>query len=59
MIFAVATRPTDPELEDVLNYARSQINVDKIVAEAIQNKRPLSPAAEAYALSNAAPDLLL
>ncbi len=59
MIFAVATQPTDPELEDVLNYARSQINVDKIVAEAIRNKRPLSPAAEAYALANAAPDLLL
>lgn len=59
VIFAVATRPTDPELDDVLNYARSKINVDTFVAEAINAKKPLSPAAEAYALSSAAPELLL
>jgi putative heme-binding domain-containing protein len=59
VIFAVATRPTDPELNDVLAYARSNINVDNMVAEAIKSKKTLSPAAEAYALSNAAPELLL
>ncbi len=59
VIFAVATRSTDPELDDVLNYARNQINVDKMVAEAIKNKQPLSPAAEAYALASASPELLL
>lgn len=59
MIFAVATRPTDPELDDVLNYARSKIDVDKLVAEAIKSKQPLSSAAEAYALASAAPELLL
>ncbi len=59
VIFSVATRPMDPELEDVLGYARGQINVDKIVAEAIKTRQPLSPAAEAYALSSAAPELLM
>lgn len=59
VIFAVATRPIDPELNDVLSYARSKINVDSIVTEAIKTKQKLSPAAEAYALSNAAPELLL
>jgi putative heme-binding domain-containing protein len=52
-IFEVATRPTDPELETVLKYAKSQINVDKIVQEAVDSGRPLSEAAEAYALLNA------
>jgi putative heme-binding domain-containing protein len=58
-VFAVATRPTDPELDDVLNYARSQINVDAMITEAIKSKRPLSPAAEAYALASAPAALLL
>lgn len=58
-IFEVATRPTDPELEAVLNYARSQINVDQMIAEAIRSKAKLSKAAEAYALASAAPNLLL
>jgi len=58
-IFEVATRPTDPELDLVLAYARSQINVDQMIAEAIRSKTPLSDAAEAYALASAAPGLLL
>ncbi|QDS87952.1 Cytochrome c-552 precursor [Rosistilla ulvae] len=58
-IFEVATRPTDPELVDVLNFARSQIRVDDMIGEAIRSKTPLSPAAQTYALANASPNLLL
>ncbi|TWT81037.1 Cytochrome c-552 precursor [Planctomycetes bacterium CA13] len=59
VIFEVAMRPTDPELVDVLNYARQELNVDSMIAEAIRTKKPLSLAAEAYAFANAAPELLL
>ncbi|HSG69623.1 MAG TPA: PA14 domain-containing protein, partial [Planctomycetaceae bacterium] len=52
-IFEVATRPTDPELDTVLKYAKSQINVDKIVQDAVDSGQPLSKAAEAYTLLNA------
>lgn len=59
VIFAVATKPTDPELEDVLTFARSQINVDQMIATAIEDGRPLSTTAQAYALANAKPELLM
>ncbi|MFH5803513.1 PVC-type heme-binding CxxCH protein [Alienimonas sp. DA493] len=58
-IFAAATRPTDPELNDVLEYARGAIDVKGMLAEAIRSGKSLSPAAEAYALANASPALLL
>ena len=53
VIFEVATRPTDPELDTVLNYARSQINVDQVVQDAIKSGAKLSLAAQAYVLRNA------
>ena len=59
VIFEAATRPTDPELETVLNYARGMINVDKLVQEAVASGKPLSKAAQAYALRNASVDDLL
>ena len=59
VIFEVATRPLDPELNDVLNYARQSVNVDAMIAQAIQSGRKLSPAAVTYALQNADPKLLL
>lgn len=59
VIFEVATRPTDPELDTVLQYARSKINVDKLVKDAVSSGRKLSRAAEAYALVNASVDDLL
>lgn len=58
-IFQVATRETDPELNDVLNYARQQINVDAMIEDAIKTGKPLSDAAEAYALQKADAKLLL
>lgn len=59
VIFEVATRPLDPELDTVLKYARGRINVDAILAEAIAGKKPLTKAARAYVLANAGVDQLL
>ena len=55
VIFEVATRPLDPELESVLKYARGKINVDQIVQDALKSggEGDLSRAAYAYALRNA------
>lgn len=58
-IFEVATRPTDPELETVLNYAKGQINVDAMISESLASGNSLSPAARTYALSNARVEDLL
>ena len=58
-IFEAATRPLDPELTTVINYAKSRINVDGLVTEIVDSGRELSPAAQAYMLQNAtAADLL-
>ncbi len=53
IIFEVATRPTDPELDTVLAYAKQSINVDAVVRESIAAGRKLSPAAYAYVLLSA------
>lgn len=53
VIFEVATRATDPELNDVLAYGKRNINVDAVVQDTIKSGRKLSPAAEAYVLQNA------
>ncbi len=59
VIFEAATHPMDPELTNVLKYARSQINVDQMIVEAVRSGRKLSPAATSYALEKASTDLLL
>ena len=59
IIFEVAGRPTDPELDTVLNFARGKINVDKLVQDAVASGKPLSKAAQSYALRNASVDDLL
>jgi putative heme-binding domain-containing protein len=52
-IFEAATRPTDPELDFVLNFARSKMNVEQIVQDAMKSGKPLSTAAQTYVLRNA------
>jgi len=59
VVFEVATRPLDPELETVLKYARGQLNVDAIVREAVKEDRPLSQAAQLYVLRNAGASALM
>lgn len=57
--FEVASRPTDPELNTVINYGRSNLNVDAIVDDAVKNGVKLSLAAQMYVLRNASVDDLL
>ncbi len=59
IIFEVATRPTDPELDTVLKYAKGQIKVDAMVRDAIESQTPLSDAARQYALQSASAAVLL
>jgi len=53
VVFEVATRPTDAELDNVVKFARTQLDVDKIVQDAVAGGKPLSSAAQAYVLRNA------
>ncbi len=53
VVFETATRPTDPELLTVLNYAKGKINADALVQDALKSGKTLSKAAQAYALLNA------
>lgn len=59
VIFEVATRPIDPELTTVLNYAKGQINSDALINDAIATGKPMSKAAYNYALQTAKPEDLL
>lgn len=58
VVFSVAAMPTDPELDAGLGYARKQLDVDSVIAKAIEDQQPLSPAAKAYALANLPANLL-
>lgn len=52
-IFEVANRERDSEIDAVVKFATSRINVDAMVADAIKTGKQLSPAARRYALANA------
>ncbi len=56
VIFEVATRDTDPELNDVLAYGKNNINVDEVIADTIKSNRKLSDAAQTYVMQNASVD---
>jgi len=59
VLFEVAARQVDPELETVLKYARGRIDVDKALRELVSQGKPLSVVAQQYALRNAsAADLM-
>lgn len=53
VIFSAATSALDPEMEAVLAYAKSKVNVDSAIQQAIASGNPLSPGAYEYALLNA------
>lgn len=59
VIFEVSTRPTDAELDSVLKYAKSRINVDALVQDTLDSGMQLSQAAQAYVLLNASVEDLL
>ncbi len=53
VVFEVATRPTDPELDAVIKYARGTLNVDTLVQDAVSSGVSLSAAAQTYLLRSA------
>lgn len=57
--FEAAVRPTDPEMNTVLNYARRELKIDGQLQKQIADGKPLSEAAIAFALKNADADSLL
>ena len=58
-IFEASVRPTDPELDTVIRYAKQRAKIDQGLQDAIASKKQLSEAAMEYALKNASPDSLL
>jgi len=59
VIFEVAARPTDPELDTVLAYAKKTIDIDEALAESIDSEKSLSDAEMKYALRTATVEQLL
>jgi putative heme-binding domain-containing protein len=58
-IFEASVRPTDPELDTVIRYAKQRAKIDQGLQDAIASKKQLSEAAMEYALKNASPESLL
>ena len=59
VIFEVATRNTDAELDVVLKYATGRIDLQRVIKDSVASGKPLSKAARAYALQNASVSDLL
>ncbi|MCA9062141.1 MAG: HEAT repeat domain-containing protein [Planctomycetaceae bacterium] len=59
IVFAAMQFPTDPQLEFNLAEARRSLDLDSWIRNQLAQNRPLSSAAESYALSNASVDDLL
>ena len=53
VVLEVASRPTDPELNAVIDYATGQMDIDALVKKAVHSGNPLSQAARTYALQHA------
>ena len=58
-IFKIANMATDPELDNVLNYAKSAIDVDSVIKEAVASGKELSVDAQQYVLRNASVEDLM
>jgi putative heme-binding domain-containing protein len=59
VFFKAGSRKSDPGMDSVLKFAKSQIPIDRIIADSIKAGRKLSPAAEAWALQNASAGTLV
>jgi putative heme-binding domain-containing protein len=59
IVFAAMLTEMDPQLSFVIREARGMINLDQSIRDTLASKGKLSPAAEAYALSNASVEDLL
>ncbi len=50
-VFAANTMALDPEMETVLKYAKSQLDIDSMIKQMLATGKELSPAANAYVLA--------
>ena len=55
-IFAANTMPLDPEMETVLKYAKSQLNIDLVIKQMMATGNKLSAGARAYILATGTPN---
>ncbi|MCH2182936.1 MAG: PA14 domain-containing protein [Mariniblastus sp.] len=55
-IFAANTLPLDPEMETVLKYAKSQLNIDTVLKQMLATGNQLSDGARAYILATGTPN---
>ena len=58
-IFAANTMPLDTEMETVLRFAKSQLNIDSMIKQMLATGNELSPGAKAYVLATGTPDELI
>ena len=58
-VFAANTKALDPELDTVLRYAKSQLNIDELIRQMLVTEKSLSPGARAYILATGKPDDLV
>ena len=58
-VFAANSMDLDPELETVLKYAKSQLNIDQMIRQMLATGTGLSPAARAYVIATGNPDDLV
>ena len=58
-VFAANTKALDAELDTVLKYAKSQLNIDQMIRQMLATGKSLSPGARAYILATGKPDDLV
>lgn len=54
-VFAANAMTLDPEMESVLKFAKSQLNIDSMIKQMLATGKKLSPAANAYVLATGSP----
>ena len=59
VFFEAGSREVSPGMGSVLSFAKTQIDIDALIAESVSSGRALSPAAEAWALENSSANTLL
>jgi len=59
VIYEVSAQPTDVQMDYVLKYAQGELQIQRLIQEAIASGQDLSPAGRAYALLHADPKSLI
>ena len=58
-VFEANTKKIDPELDTVLKYAKSQLNIEQMIRQMLATGKSLSPSARAYVLATGKPNDLV